>query len=118
MPRLRLLDLLPVSSADGPSAMRCEACRHDFSVTSGTLVAWHKLPLRSYLLGASAFCNEVKGKGMPAFSRELDVQYKTVFVLAHKLREAMAASVKGLRIGGKEQMAENMPTSVLPSSRL
>ncbi len=54
---------------------------------------------------------------MLALSRELDVQYKTAFALAHKLREAMAASAKGLRIGGKERMAENMLTSVLPLSR-
>jgi hypothetical protein len=62
------------------------------------LFAWHKLPLRSYLL-AVAFCDEVKGKSMLTFSRERDVQYKTAFVLDHKLREALAFSVKALRIG-------------------
>jgi hypothetical protein len=40
---------------------RCKACRGDFSITSGTLFAWHKLPLRTYLLAVAAFCNEVKG---------------------------------------------------------
>ena len=54
------------------------------------LFAWHKLPLRTYLLAVAGFCNEVKGKSMLAFCRELDVQYKTAFVLAHKLREAIA----------------------------
>jgi hypothetical protein len=34
------------------------------------------------------------------------VQYKTAFVLAHKLREAMAVSVKVLRIGGEGRVAE------------
>jgi hypothetical protein len=43
---------------------------------------------------------------MLALSRDLDVQYKTAFVLAHKLREAMAASVRGLRIGGEGRVAE------------
>jgi len=85
---------------------RCKACRGDFSITSGTLFAWHKLPLRTYLLAVAAFCNEVKGKSMLALSRELDVQYKTAFVLAHKLREAMASSVKALRIGGEGRVAE------------
>jgi Transposase zinc-ribbon domain len=41
---------------------RCKACRTDFSVTSGTLFAWHKLPLRTYLMAIVVFCNEVKGK--------------------------------------------------------
>jgi transposase-like protein len=85
---------------------RCKACRRDFSITSGTLFAWHKLPLRTYLLAVAAVCNEVKGKSMLALSRELDVQYKTAFVLAHKLREAMASSMKALRIGGEGRVAE------------
>jgi transposase-like protein len=89
-----------------PLRWRCKACRGDFSITSGTLFAWHKMPLRTYLLAVVAFCNEVKGKSMLAFSRELDVQYKTAFVLAHKLREAMASSMKALRIGGDGRVAE------------
>jgi len=91
---------------EGQLRWRCKACRGDFSITSGTLFAWHKLPLRTYLLAVAGFCNEVKGESMLAFSRELDVQYKTAFVLAHKLREAMASSVKGLQIGGEGRVAE------------
>ncbi len=90
----------------GQQRWRCKACRHDFSITSGTLFAWHKLPLRTYLLAVVVFCNEVKGKSMLAPSRDLDVQYKTAFVLAHKLREAMAASMKGLRVGGEGRAVE------------
>jgi transposase-like protein len=92
-------------SADQPR-WRCKACQADFSVTSGTLFAWHKLPLKSYLMAIAVFCNEVKGKSMLAFSRDLDVQYKTAFVLAHKLREAMAFATKSLRIGGDGRTAE------------
>ena len=92
--------------ADDQPRWRCKACRGDFSVTSGTLFAWHKLPLRSYLLAIAVFCNEVKGKSMLAVARDLDVQDKTAFVLAHKLREAMASSLKGLRIGGEGRVAE------------
>ena len=90
----------------GQLRWRCKACLGDFSITSGTLFAWHKLPLRTYLLAVAGFCNEVKGKSMLAFSRELDVQYKTAFVLAHKMREAMASSMKGLQIGGEGRVAE------------
>ena len=41
---------------------RCKACRGDFSITSGTLFAWHKLPLRTYLLAVAAFCNRGQGQ--------------------------------------------------------
>src|ERR1700676_1716001 len=85
---------------------RCKACRGDFSITSGTLFAWHKLPLRTYLLAVATFCNEVKGKSMLALSRDLDVQYKTAFVLAHKLREAMASELKGMHLGGEGETVE------------
>jgi transposase-like protein len=92
--------------AAGQARWRCKACGADFSVTSGTLFAWHKLPLKTYLMAIAVFCNEVKGKSMLAFARDLDVQYKTAFVLAHKLREAMASSTKAMGIGGEGRMVE------------
>jgi transposase-like protein len=42
---------------------QCLDCHKDFSLTSGTIFASHKMPLRSYLLAVCLFCNEVKGKG-------------------------------------------------------
>src|SRR6478735_3058017 len=91
---------------NGSARWRCKACRKDFSVTSGTLFAFHKLPLRSYLLAIAIFCNEVKGKSMLAMSRDLGVQYKTSFVLAYKMREAMASELRGVRVGGEGRKAE------------
>jgi transposase-like protein len=91
---------------NGAPRWRCKACRKDFSVTSGTLFASHKMPLRSYLLAIAIFCNEVKGKSMLALSRDLGTQYKTAFVLAHKMREAMAAESKGAHVGGPGRKAE------------
>lgn len=75
-------------------------------MTSGTLFAWHKLPLGTYLMAIAVFRNEVKGKSMLAFCRDLDVRHKTAFVLAHKPREAMAAATKAPRIGGEGRTAE------------
>lgn len=90
----------------GALRFRCKACRKDFSITSGTLFAFHKMPLRNYLAAIAIFCNEVKGKSALALSRDLDVQYKTAFVLAHKLREAMATELKGMRVGGEGKTVE------------
>jgi transposase-like protein len=84
----------------------CRACRHEFSITSGTLFANHKLPLKSYLAAIAIFCNEVKGKSMLALSRDLGISYKAAFVLCHKLREAMAEELKGRKIGGEGKVAE------------
>ena len=91
---------------NGTLRFRCKACRKDFSLTSGTLFASHKMPLRSYLAAIAIFCNEVKGKSALALSRDLGVQYKTAFVLAHKLREAMATEIKAYKLGGAGRVVE------------
>ena len=84
----------------GALAFECKACKAHFSITSGTLFASHKLPLRMYLAAIAVFCNEVKGKSMLAMSRDLGLSYKAAFVLCHKMREAMAASMRGRELGG------------------
>jgi len=93
------LDAYDCRRPKGAPRFRCRACKKDFSITSGTLFASHKLPLRMYLAAIVIFCNEVKGKSMLAFSRDLGLSYKSAFVLAHKLREAMAEELKGRQIG-------------------
>jgi transposase-like protein len=90
----------------GALRFRCKACRKDFSLTSGTLFAFHKLPLQTYLAAVAIFVNEVKGKSALALSRDLDVQYKTAFVMSHKLREAMASELKGMNVGGDGETVE------------
>lgn len=90
----------------GAPRFRCRACVKDFSITSGTLFASHKLPLRAYLAAIAIFVNEVKGKSALALSRDLCVSYKCAFVLLHKLREAMAEEMKGRVVGGEGKVAE------------
>ncbi len=43
---------------------------------------------------------------MLAMSRDLGVSYKAAFVLCHKMREAMAAELKGRTVGGEGKEAE------------
>jgi transposase-like protein len=94
------LDAYDCRRPNGAPRFRCRACQKDFSITSGTLFASHKLPLRMYLAAIAIFCNEVKRKSMLAMSRDLGLSYKASFVLCHKLREAMAAEMKGRELGG------------------
>src|SRR5581483_7359098 len=70
---------------------KCRDCQHQFSVTSGTIFASRKLPIRDYLAAIAIFVNAVKGISALQLGRDLDVQYRTAFVLAHKLREAVGA---------------------------
>src|SRR5215210_5044688 len=91
---------------NGALRFRCKGCKKDFSITSGTLFASHKLPLRGYLAAIAVFCNEVKGKSALALSRDLSLSYKSAFVLLHKLREAMAEEMRGRVVGGEGKEAE------------
>src|SRR3954467_13501107 len=45
---------------NGAARWRVEACRKDFSITSGTVFASHKMPLRSYLMEVAIFAHEGK----------------------------------------------------------
>lgn len=47
------------------------------------------MPLRNYLAAIAIYSNAAKGISALQLSRDLDCQYKTAFVLAHKLRESL-----------------------------
>ena len=79
---------------------KCSACHHQFSVTSGTIFDNRKRPIRDYLLAIAIFINGAKGVSALQLSRDLDCQYRTAFVLAHKLREIMAAEQRDVRLSG------------------
>jgi transposase-like protein len=72
---------------------RCKGCGHQFSVTSGTIFASRKMGLRDILAAIAIFVNGAKGHSALQLSRDLGCQYKTAYVLTHKLREAMAAEM-------------------------
>ncbi|CAC9628225.1 hypothetical protein [uncultured Gammaproteobacteria bacterium] len=55
---------------------KCKDCDKQFSVTSGTIFANRKLPMRDYLLAITLFVNAHKGLSALQLSRDLGVQYK------------------------------------------
>lgn len=83
---------------------QCKDCSHTFSVTSGTIFAFHKLPLRVYLAAIAIFTNAVKGISALQLARDLGVQYKTAFVLAHKIRESLMEQREMEKLDGEVHM--------------
>lgn len=83
---------------------KCKACSHQFSVTSGTIFSSRKLPIRDYLLAIALFVNSVKGISALQLGRDLDIQYKSAFVLAHKLREAIGAVQSDATLSGEVEI--------------
>lgn len=68
---------------------QCKCYNYCFSVTAGTLFAHHKLPLRDILFSCSLYVNATKGLSALQVARDLNAQYKTTFVLLHKIKEAL-----------------------------
>src|ERR1700733_8946301 len=100
------LDAYEYRRPTGLLRFRCKGCGKNYSITSGTLFASHKAPLRMYLAAIAVSINEVKGKNALALSRDLDMSHKACWIMLHKLREAMAEEFKGRKIGGEGKVAE------------
>lgn len=67
----------------------CKHCQRHFYVTTNTIFSFHKLPLVDILAAALLMVNSSKGISAIDISRHLNINYKTAFVLCHKLREAL-----------------------------
>lgn len=83
---------------------KCVACHHQFSVTSGTIFASRKMSFTDLLAAIVIFVNGAKGVSALQVSRDLDLQYKTAFVLSHKLREAMRLEDAGQTLEGEVEV--------------
>lgn len=83
---------------------KCKACHRQFSVTSGTIFASRKMDFTDLLAAICIIVNGAKGISAVQLSRDLDCQYKTAFVLAHKIREAMAAEYDEVTLSGEVEI--------------
>ena len=87
-------------------------CRKD------TIFAYHKLPLQVYLGAIVIYTNAVKGLSALQLSRDLDVQYKSAFVLMHKLRESLMVHRDETPLAGEVQIDGGYTNgSVRPANR-
>lgn len=80
---------------------KCADCYTQFSVTSGTIFASRKMSFTDLLAAICIFANAVKGLSALQLSRDLGCNAKTAFVLAHKIREALAAEIQNATVEGE-----------------
>lgn len=79
---------------------KCRACSKQFSVTSGTIFHSRKLAVRDILAAIAIFVNGAKGYSALHLSRDLAIDYKTAFVLLHKVREAIQSAREAGALSG------------------
>lgn len=82
----------------------CAACRHRFSVTSGTILANRKLKFVDLLAAICIVTNSAKGISALQLSRDLCCNVKSAWVLVHKLREALASETKTAELSGEVEV--------------
>jgi len=102
---------------------KCKTCYRQFSVTSGTIFASRKLAFVDLLGAIALIVNAAKGVSALQLSRCTGLSYKTAFVVAHKLREALArethsltlettVEIDGAYVGGHVRPANARPDRV------
>ena len=90
--------------AETPIRWKCSGCRRKFSVTSQTLFHSRKLSIRDCLAVIALFCNGLKGVAALHMARDMNINPKSAFVLLHKLREALGATLGGDELRGEVEV--------------
>jgi transposase-like protein len=87
--------------ADG--LRRCKACRHETSVTAGTILAGTRLPLVNWFAAVWYVVNQKQGVSALGLQRVLGFgSYQTAWAWLHKLRRAMVRPDRELLDGTVE----------------
>lgn len=68
---------------------QCNRCKRQVSLTSGTLFAETKLPLRTWFLAIYLLTQNKNGISALSLRRQLGVSYNTAWLIKHKLMQAM-----------------------------
>jgi transposase-like protein len=68
---------------------KCGECRKQFTVKVGTVFEHARMPLHKMLQAVHLIMSSKKGISAHQLSRVLEVQYKSAWFLAHRIREAM-----------------------------
>ena len=91
----------------------CASCRHQTSLTAGTIFHKSHLPLRNWFWAMWLMCTQKTGLSAKGLERELGLgSYKTAWLMLQKLRQAMvrigrdtltgAVEVDETYVGGEE----------------
>lgn len=103
-----------VSAISTRNQFDCNACRHRFSVTSGTIFDNSKLPLWKWFAAAYLMLESKKAVSANQMKRTIGTTYKTAWFLCHRIREAMETLDEGPALFGVIELDE---TLLAPPSR-
>ena len=95
----------------------CTSCRHQTSVTAGTIFAGSRLPLLQWFRAAWLITSRKSGVSATDLQQELGLgSYKTAWTLQHKLRKAMVRPGRD-RLSGEIKVDETFIGGPQPGRR-
>lgn len=84
----------------------CRACGYQGSVTAGTIFHKARVPLNAWWWAIYRMSQGKKGVSALQLSKEIGVSYPTAWLMAHKIRKAMADREQGRRLRGLIEVDE------------
>lgn len=83
---------------------QCNRCKHQTSLTSGTIFADTKLPLRVWFLAIYLLTQNKNGISALSLRRQLGVSYNTAWLIKHKLMQVMVERDVTQSLSGNVQL--------------
>lgn len=83
---------------------QCNGCRHQTSLTAGSLMEHTKLPLTTWFLAIYLISQAKTGLSALALKRQLGVSYPTAWLLHQKINRAMATQDANHQLSGAVQL--------------
>jgi len=93
-----------VLHSSGNKVFQCNACRYQTSLIAGTIFQSTKLPLMIWFLAIYLVSQVKTGLSALALKRQLGVSYPTVWLMQHKLMQAMTEREALYKLSGKIQV--------------
>lgn len=83
---------------------KCKKCHRQFSDTTDTPWAYRKLTFRKLMTIISMFADNMQALTAGAIARQMRLNYKTVLLWVHKLREVIAHRAGLQKLGGEVEI--------------
>lgn len=84
----------------------CRACGYQGSVTAGTIFHKARVPLQDWFWAIYRMSQGKKGVSALQLGKEIGVSYPTAWLMAHKIRKAMADREQGRQLRGLIEVDE------------
>lgn len=82
----------------------CKSCRHQTTVTAGTVLENSRIPLKKWFLAIYLAAHDKRGVSATLIAKEVEVAYGTAWLMLHKIRHGMATRDSGYTLTGFVEM--------------